>query len=54
MELRDFFFNCLEIFLFRDEIKIFSYLIDELQIPLITEEDIFPVPINPNFINKDL
>jgi hypothetical protein len=25
----------------------------ELQIPVITEEAIFPVPIKPNFINSD-
>ena len=45
-----FFFNSLEIFLFRSEINILLYLIDDLDIPAITEDAIFPVPINPNFI----
>ena len=50
----NFLFSWLATLLFREEIIIFLYLIDELQIPLITEEDIFPVPINPKFINKTL
>ena len=29
-----------------------KYLMDELDIPVITEEAILPVPINPSFINK--
>ena len=29
---------------------ILLYLIDEPHIPVITEDDIFPVPIKPNFI----
>ena len=45
-----FFFSPLEIFLFLSEINILLYLIDELDIPAITEDAIFPVPINPNFI----
>jgi len=48
--LLNLFFNPFEIFLFRKEIKILSYLIDDLQIPVITDEVIFPDPIKPKFI----
>ena len=45
------FFKLKAIFLFLGEIIICLYLILELQIPIITEEAIFPVPIKPNLIN---
>jgi hypothetical protein len=44
----NFFFNLNELLLFLFETVIFLYLIFELQIPSITDEAIFPVPINPN------
>ena len=44
----NFFFNLIEILLFLLEIIIFLYLILELQMPSITDEAIFPAPINPN------
>ena len=31
--------------------NILLYLIDDLHIPVITDDAIFPVPINPNFID---
>jgi len=40
----------LEILLFREETNILLYFIDELQIPVITDDVILPVPIKPNFI----
>ena len=30
---------------------ILLYLIDDLHIPVITDDAIYPVPINPNFID---
>mgnify|MGYP001469580324 FL=1 len=47
--LLNFFFKSWDIFLFLGEIIIFLYFIFELQIPVITEDAIFPVPINPIF-----
>ena len=44
----NFFFNFKETLLFLFETNIFLYFIFELQIPSITDEAIFPVPINPN------
>ena len=46
-----FFFIFLEIFLFLSEMKILSYLIDDFAMPAITEDVIFPHPINPKFID---
>ena len=45
-----FFFSLLETFLFLKEIYILSILMDDLNIPVITDDAILPVPINPNFI----
>ena len=50
----NFFFNPLAIFRFREDINIWLYLIDDLHIPVITEDAIFPVPIKPNFIINTL
>src|SRR5210317_11175 len=47
----NFFFKLKAIFLFLGEIIICLQLILKLQIPIITEEAIFPVPIKPNLIN---
>jgi len=44
-------FNCLAIFLFLDDINIFEFLSFDLKIPVMTDEVIFPVPINPKFID---
>jgi hypothetical protein len=38
-------------FLFLSEIRIFLKDIFELQMPVITDDAIFPVPIKPNFIS---
>ena len=46
----NFFLSFWAINLFLGEINIFSKDIFELQIPVTTDEAIFPVPINPNFI----
>ena len=46
----NFFLRLLAISLLRGEIKILEKDIFELQIPVITDEAIFPVPIKPNFI----
>jgi hypothetical protein len=50
----NFLFNPLAILLFREDINILLYLIDDPHIPVITEDAIFPVPIKPNFINNTL
>ena len=44
-------FKLFAIFLLRGDTIICLYFISELHIPLITDEAILPVPINPNFIN---
>jgi len=44
----------LAINLFRGEINILVKEIFELQIPVITDEAILPVPINPNFITNTI
>ena len=46
----NFFFKFKEILLFLFEIIIFLNFIFELQIPVITDDAILPVPIKPNFI----
>ena len=46
----NFFFKYFDLFLFREEINILLYFIDELLIPVITDAAILPVPINPKFI----
>ena len=48
----NFFFKSFAIILFRGEMKILEKDIFELQIPVITEDAIFPVPIKPNFIKS--
>jgi len=40
--------------LFREDMHILLYLIDEPHIPVITEDAIFPVPIKPSFIINNL
>jgi len=52
MTFLNFFFKVRDIFLFLGEMIICLYLIFELQIPVITDEAIFPVPIKPKIINK--
>jgi len=40
----------LEFFLFLSDMIILSYFIVDLEIPVTTDEVIFPHPINPKFI----
>ena len=49
----NFFFKFFAIFLFLDEIIIFLKFILDVQIPVITDDAILPVPIKPKFINFD-
>ena len=48
--LLNLFFNFLDISLFLEDIIIFLKVIFDLKIPVITEDAIFPDPINPMFI----
>jgi branched-subunit amino acid transport protein len=52
--LLNLFFNPFAILLFREDMHILLYLIDEPHIPVITEDAIFPVPIKPSFIINNL
>lgn len=48
----NFFFKDFDLFLFLGEINIFLEDILELQIPVITSEEILPIPIKPSFIGS--
>lgn len=51
--LLNLFFRYLEIFLFLGETMIFLNDILDLQIPVITDDAILPVPINPKIITMN-
>lgn len=46
------FFKFRDTILFLEDIIIFLYLIDDLEIPVTTDDVIFPVPIKPIFISS--